>query len=145
VNLKSPDYVGHRYGPDSPEIREALSALDRDLAGVLAALDGKVGRDRYVLAITADHGMPPEPDPRRGGRRVYTDEVVKRIHEKFDPEKGGLVRHYEPENAQLAIDRDRLRELGLGLDALRNFLESQPYIFSAYTEDELARASAALR
>ena len=144
VNLKTPDYVGHRYGPDSPEIRETLAALDRDLAGVLAALDARMGRDGYVLAITADHGMPPEPDARLGRQRLYTDDIVKLIHQRFDPEKGGLVRHYEPENAQLAIDRDRLRELGLDLDAVRKLLEAQPFIFSAYTEDELARAAAAL-
>jgi hypothetical protein len=144
VNLKTPDYVGHRYGPDSPEIRETLAALDNDLVGVLAALDAKVGRDGYVLAITADHGMPPEPDARLGRQRLYTDDIVKLIHQRFDPEKGRLVLHYEPENAQLAIDRDRLRELGLDLEALRKLLEAQPFIFSAYTEDELATASAAL-
>ena len=103
-----------------------------------------MGRDGYVLAITADHGMPPEPDARLGRQRLYTEDIVKLIHQRFDPEKGGLVRHYEPENAQLAIDRDRLRDLGLDLDAIRKLLEAQPFIFAAYTEDELARASAAL-
>jgi hypothetical protein len=34
--------------------------------------------------------------------------------------------------------------LGLDLDALRRFLEAQPFIFAAYTEDELRAASAAL-
>ena len=75
---------------------------------------------------------------------MYTDEIVKGIHEKFDPGKGALVLHYEPENAQLAVDRDRLRELGLDLDAIRRYLEAQPFIFAAYTEDELARAAASL-
>jgi hypothetical protein len=143
VNLKTPDYVGHRYGPDSPETREALAALDRDLAAVIAALDAKVGRDRYVVAITADHGMPPEPDERRGQARHYTDDIVKLIHEKFDPGQGKLVKHYEPENAQIAIDRARLRELGLSLDALARYLEAQPFIFAAYTEQEVGRAAAA--
>ena len=142
VNLKTPDYVGHRYGPDSPEIHEALAALDRDLATVIAALDAKVGRDRYVVAITADHGMPPEPDTRRGQARHYTDEIVKLIHEKFDPGQGKLVKQYEPENAQMAIDRARLRELGLSLDTLARFLEAQPFIFAAYTEQEVGRAAA---
>lgn len=143
VNVKTPDYVGHRYGPDSPEIHEALAALDRDLAAVIAALDAKVGRDRYVVAITADHGMPPEPDARRGQARHYTDDIVKLIHEKFDPEQGKLVKHYEPENAQIAIDRGRLRELGLSLDAVARYLETQPFIFAAYTEQEVGRAAAA--
>jgi hypothetical protein len=144
VNLKTPDYVGHRYGPDSPELHEALGALDRDLAAVIAALDAKVGRERYVVAITADHGMPPEPDERRGQARHYTDDIVKMIHDKFDPGQGKLVKHYEPENAQIAIDRARLRELGLSLDALGRYLEAQPFIFAAYTEQEVGRAAAAL-
>jgi predicted AlkP superfamily pyrophosphatase or phosphodiesterase len=145
VNLKTPDYVGHRYGPDSPELADTVAALDRDLATVIAALDAKVGRERYVLAITADHGMPPEPDTRRGQQRVYTEDIVKMIHEKFDPEQGKLVRQYEAESGQLTIDQERLRALGVTLDTVRMFLEAQPYIYAAYTEDELRRASATLR
>jgi hypothetical protein len=34
-----------------------------------------------------------------------------------------------------------LRELGLDLDALARFLETQPFIFAAYTEREVARAA----
>lgn len=142
VNLKTPDYVAHRYGPDSPELREALAALDRDLGGVVAALDAKVGADRYVLAVSADHGIPPEPDTRLGQRRIYADEIVALIHDRFDSGQKRLVRQYEPENAQLAIDRGRLRELGLDLNALKAYLEQQPFVFAAYTEDEVARAAA---
>ncbi len=145
VNLKTPDYVGHRYGPDSPEIRETLTALDRDVTRVIAALDSKVGRDRYVVAITADHGMPPEPATRLGRERHFADEVVALIHQAFDPRQGSLVRHYEAENGQIAIDRSRLRELGLDLDAVARFLETQSFIFAAFTEPEVARAASLAR
>jgi len=143
VNLKTPDYVGHRYGPESPEMRQALTALDRDLTRVIAALDAKAGRDRYVVAITADHGMPVEP--RQSGGRQYNDDVVKMIHDKFDPQKGALVLQYEPENGQLAIDRGRLRELGLDLPAIARFLQAQPFMFQVFTEDEVAAAAARSR
>ena len=143
VNLKTPDYIGHRYGPDSPEMTETLAALDRDLAEVLAALEAKVGAGRYVFAMTADHGMPAEPDGRLGQARVFSEDIRKAIHRKFDPEEK-LVLHYEAENAQIFVDRARLRALGLDLAALRRFLEAEPYVFAAYTEDELARAAAAL-
>jgi predicted AlkP superfamily pyrophosphatase or phosphodiesterase len=144
VNLKTPDYVGHRYGPDSPELRESLAALDRDLSRVLAALDTRLGRDQYVIAVTADHGMPPEPDTRTGGERHYAEDLTKSIHQRFDPEQSALVKHYEAENCQIAIDRRRLRELGLDLDAIARFLEAQPFVLAAYTEQEVARAAAAL-
>ncbi len=145
VNLKTPDYVGHRYGPDSPELADTVAALDRDLAGVIAAVDTKVGADKYVLAITADHGMPPEPDTRRRQQRVYTEDIVKMIHQKFDPEQRELVRQYEAESGQLTIDQERLRALGVTLDTVRKFLEAQPYIFAAFTEDELRKTSGELR
>lgn len=144
VNLKTPDFVGHRYGPDSPELAATLAALDRDLATVIAAIETKVGSDRYVIAVTADHGMPPEPDARKGQQRVYTDDIVQLIHRTFDPEQGRLVKLYDPENMQIAIDLDRLRELGLDLSALRQLLEAQPFIFAAFTDQELARASSLL-
>ena len=141
VNLKTADYVGHRYGPDSPELAATLAALDRDLGELIAAIEAKVGRDRYVLAVTADHGMPSEPDPRKGQLRVYTEDIVKLIHDRFDPQQGKLVKQYEPENMQIAIDGDRLRELGVDLGAIRQLLEAQPFVFAAYTEEELARAA----
>jgi DNA-binding transcriptional MerR regulator len=93
------------------------------------------------MAITADHGMPPEPDERSGHHRYFSDDVIKLIHQKFDPAQGGLVKQYEPENGQLAIARGRLRELGLELDAIARFLEAQPFIFAAYTEEEVASAA----
>jgi hypothetical protein len=144
VNFKTPDYVGHRYGPDSPELAATLAALDRDLAEVLAAIEAKAGRDGYVVALTSDHGMPSEPDARKGQLRVYTDDIVKLIHATLDPQQGAIVKHYEPENMQLAIDRDRLRELGLDLDSVKDLLEAQPYVCAAFTEDELAHASSRL-
>ena len=144
VNLKTPDYVGHRYGPDSAELREALVALDRDFARVCAALDAKVGPDRYVLAVTADHGMPPEPEVRLGRARHYSDDVVSLLHRQFDPQ-ARLVTNYEPENGQIAISPDRLRELDLGLQAVAKYLESQPFILAAFTETEVAAASASIR
>jgi len=141
VNLKTPDYVGHRYGPDSPELAATLAALDGDVASVVAAVEAKVGRDGYVLALTADHGMPPEPDPARGQQRVYTDDIVSLIHSRLDPQGNALVKHYEPENMQIAIDAGRLRELHLELEAIRTLLEAQPYVQAVFTDEELARES----
>jgi len=88
--------------------------------------------------------MPPEPDPARGQLRVYTDDIVSLVHAKLDPQAGALVKHYEPENMQIAIDTDRLRELHLELGAIRALLEAQPYVFAVFTDDELARASSRL-
>src|SRR5713226_5934947 len=60
LNYKGADFVGHKYGPDSDELRVTLGEMDLQLKRMLSVLEAKVGND-YLLAVTADHGMPSEP------------------------------------------------------------------------------------
>jgi hypothetical protein len=142
VNMKGPDYTGHAYGPDSPEIRETLAELDRQMTKVVAALEKKAGPRQTVLAITADHGMPSEPP---AGRRHFFDDIVRRIHDRFDTE-AKLIQHFDdPANMQMYVDMDRLRTLGVSLEDIAAFLENEPYIAAAFTEDEVRAAGQTLR
>jgi hypothetical protein len=138
MNMKGPDFVGHKYGPDSNELRVTLNELDRQIARILSVLETKVGQN-YLLAVTADHGMPSEPAS--PDRRHYAPLIVDLLHEKFDPEGKQLVTLYEPENSQIFIDLDRLSRLGLTLRDLASFLETQPFVFAVFVEDEVRRAS----
>jgi len=141
VNFKTPDFVGHQYGPDSAELRETLAELDRQFARVLKALEERV-KDGFVIAVTADHGMPGEPTGK--AVRVYSEEIIKAVHDRFDTE-GMLVQQYEPENSQLAIDVERLAHLRISLSDIAGFLEQQPFAFAAFTEDEVGRAATAIK
>lgn len=140
-NYKCADFVGHKYGPDSQELRVTLGEMDRNLARVLAALEKKVGND-YLLAVTADHGMPSEPPS--ADRRHYAPAIVDLLNNRFDPEGKQLVTAFEPENLQIFIDEERLSKLGLTLADLAGFLRSQPFLFWAFTSDEVQRAAAGL-
>ncbi len=40
-----------------------------------------------------------------------------------------------------ALDEDRLSKLGLTLRDLAQFLESQPYMFAVFTNEEVARVA----
>jgi len=139
VNLKTPDFVGHQFGPDSPELRETLAEQDRQLAAILRALEKKAGPNRFVVVITADHGMPPEP--KAPHKRHFQKEVVDLIHQQFDPDRGALIAQFEASNHQMFVNKERLRELGLTLSRITRFLEAQPFIYAAYTEDEVQKAS----
>lgn len=55
------DAIGHDFGPESQESLDALLRLDRRLAAFMRALDRHVGKDRWVLALSADHGVQPTP------------------------------------------------------------------------------------
>jgi hypothetical protein len=135
MNYKAADYVGHQYGPESKELRLTLAEMDRHAARVLKALEAKVGKD-YLLAVTADHGMPSgSPD-----RRHFAPDLVEQVHKKFDPEGKKLVVSYEPENSQLFVDENRLAEVGTTLRDLAKFLEAQPFVFAVFTEEDVRRA-----
>jgi hypothetical protein len=136
ANLKPVDYVGHAYGPDSAELREAVTEIDRQVGRILEAVAKKTGPDGYLVAITADHGMPPEPSP--GRARHYNNDMAKLIHDRFDPE-GKLVTYYGAENGQIYIDEARARTLGVTMTQIRDLVLTQPFILYAYTEDEVAR------
>ena len=142
LNDKGADFVGHKYGPDSNELRATLGEMDRHLARMLGALEAKVGKN-YLLAVTADHGMPSEPSS--PDRRHFAQSIVDLLHAKFDPDGKQLITSFEPENSQIFVDEGRLSALGLTLRDLARFLESQPFLFAVFTEDDVRRAAATLK
>jgi predicted AlkP superfamily pyrophosphatase or phosphodiesterase len=62
VSFSAVDYVGHDFGPRSHEVQDTLIRLDRTLGAFLATLDKVVGRDRYTLGLSADHGVGEIPE-----------------------------------------------------------------------------------
>ena len=142
LNYKGADFVGHKYGPDSSELRATLAEMDRHLMRMLGALEAKVGTN-YLLAVTADHGMPSEPSS--PDRRHSAQSIVDLVHAKFDPEAKQLIRSFEPENSQIFVDEDRLSALRLTLRDLAHFLESQPFIFAVFTDDDVRLAAYAVK
>lgn len=141
LNYKGADFVGHTFGADSNELRVTLGEMDRHLARMLAALETKVGDD-YLLAVTADHGMPSEPPSQ--DRRHLAPSIVDLLHQRFDPDAKQLVAAFEPENLQVFVDEERLSALGVTLRDLTLFLESQPFVFAAFTSDDVRRAADAM-
>jgi hypothetical protein len=142
LNVKCADFVGHKYGPDSDELRVTLGEMDRQLARILGALEAKVGND-YLLAVTADHGMPSEPSS--PDRRHLVPSIVDLLHEKFDPQAKQLITSFEAENCQIYVDMDRLSQLGLTLRDLADFLELQPFLFAVFTDDDVRHAADAAK
>ena len=64
LGLSALDGAGHRFGPQSHEVQDVLIQLDRMLGHLFDKLDATVGPDRYVVALTGDHGVVPIPERR---------------------------------------------------------------------------------
>lgn len=56
ISFSSTDYIGHQFGPQSIEIEDTYLRLDRELAEFLSFLDNEIGKNNYLLFLTADHG-----------------------------------------------------------------------------------------
>jgi predicted AlkP superfamily pyrophosphatase or phosphodiesterase len=87
INLSSNDYVGHAYGPDSPEVLDAAVRTDRQLADFFAFLDQAVpgGLGGVLLAVTADHGVAPVPGAAREAKLpagAFDEEAVAAAAER---------------------------------------------------------------
>jgi len=73
------DDIGHYYGPFSLEQLDNLMRLDQELEEFFKFLDAQVGPGKYLVALSADHGVPnvPEQDRERGreARRLKAEEI----------------------------------------------------------------------
>lgn len=61
VSFSSTDYVGHSFGPNSIEVEDTYLRLDKDIAEMLATLDKTLGKNNYVVFLSADHGVADIP------------------------------------------------------------------------------------
>lgn len=62
LGFSSNDAIGHLYGPNSQEVLDVTLRTDLQLAGLMGDLDRVVGENRWVLALTSDHGASPVPE-----------------------------------------------------------------------------------
>ena len=61
VSFSSPDYIGHRYGPQAIETADCYIKLDRDIKDLLDFLKAQFPKGDYVVFLTADHGAAEVP------------------------------------------------------------------------------------
>lgn len=148
VSFSSPDLIGHAFGPDSQEVRDTYAHLDRSMAVLLDALDRAVGRGRYVLALSADHGVSAIPEQstqagRDGGRidspgLLEAGNVAARATLGTGKYLARLVTndvYFEPGMF------DKVKATPATLSAVVAALGARPGVRRVFTADELARGN----
>lgn len=60
TNYKQVDEVGHNWSMLGPEMEDVLSVTDAQLPLLFDFLDKEVGKNEWVVALTADHGPAPD-------------------------------------------------------------------------------------
>lgn len=56
ISYSSTDYMGHFFGINALEIEDAYIRMDREIADLLQFLDKEIGKEEYIVFLTADHG-----------------------------------------------------------------------------------------
>ncbi|MFQ5699208.1 MAG: alkaline phosphatase family protein [Myxococcota bacterium] len=154
VSLSATDTVGHLYGPRSDEAYAALHQLDRSLGSFLSMLEARVGRDRLLVALTADHGVLPIPEwleaqgrsrcPVPGGRigaRGLVFGLLWHLHRKLTwvltlPKDWLVI-----SGTQIGVNRETARAQGVSVERIASlterYLEDQRGIREVWTRSEL--------
>jgi predicted AlkP superfamily pyrophosphatase or phosphodiesterase len=136
INFASTDHVGHQYGPNSIEIEDVYLRLDKELADFFQMLDTKIGKNQYLVFLTADHGVAQNIDYMKShelpadfwsATRV-ADTLNKILSAKFHSQS--LVRSIL--NYQVNFDLNKIAAENLNFDAIKTatveFLQRQPGI-----------------
>jgi arylsulfatase A-like enzyme len=84
TNYKQIDRVGHYFNMASEEVHDSLVTTDEELGRLVDGLDSIVGRGRYVLVVTADHGQQPDAAA-VDGFGIDPNEVERDIDAAFGP------------------------------------------------------------
>jgi predicted AlkP superfamily pyrophosphatase or phosphodiesterase len=123
LTIGSTDSVGHEYGPVSLEQLDTVLRLDRALGEFLDDLDRSVGKGRYVVGISADHGVadPPEEHCIHRVTKAEIEALLDRVE--------ALARAHKGSEAELKA-------------AIIAELEKAPFVGEVYTAERLARAPA---
>lgn len=106
TNFKQIDRVGHYFNVDSPEVNASVRASDEVLGELVDFLDDEVGRGRYVVVVTADHGQQFDA-PDVDGYGIAPKEVQADIDAEFGP----ITRAVWPTEVFLLTDEMRARDV----------------------------------
>lgn len=124
INLASTDYAGHKFGPNSIEVEDVYLRLDQDLAKFFNYLDAKVGKGKYTIFLSADHGGAHSIgflQEHKITSGFFGDGMEKNMNLKLKEKFGvdGLINAID--NYQIYFDRKVLKDHKLDLETVKDF------------------------
>jgi hypothetical protein len=145
VSFTSNDYIGHAFGPQSPEAMDAAVRVDQSVASLLKAAEAAAGKGNVLAVFTADHGAPPVPEFLApygfDSGRISASKLKERV-------SNALARLYGPadyvsaiEGRDIYIDGAAVAKHGgnstIAAQTAASAARQTPGIFAAWTRDDL--------
>ena len=149
VSLSVNDYIGHGFGPYSPEMADTVLRTDRALATFFDDLDKAVGLDNIWIAFSADHGVAPTPafiEEHKLGLGTAQPAAIRGVAEKALTQAFGPGPWIEDEDeAYLYLNREALRKRNIpeakAEEIAATAAASQPDVAAAITRTQFLTGS----
>jgi hypothetical protein len=129
LNYKAIDVIGHAFSANGIEMSDALRIQDQNLKILVDFLNKTVGRGRWVMALTADHGTNLDPAV-SGAFQIDTGSIEDLLNQRFDDgDDVPLIEKFR--TTEFWLNEDELAQSGSDLVDVSNFLlgltESQTF------------------
>lgn len=147
MSFSSTDYIGHQFGIHSKEIQDCYLRLDNDIASLIKYLDEKIGRENYLIFLSADHAGAPTPSyimEEKGAAGYWKSDRLEESVNAFLTEKYGTGNWIINEtNQNIFLNRALIREKNFDLKKIQmevaQFVGEQPNVLMAFNGADLDR------
>ncbi len=149
LSLSENDYIGHRFGPYSEEVRDTTLRTDRALAQFFDSLDKLVGLDNVWIVLSADHGVAPTPtfiEEHNLGVGLAQPVSIRNAAEKALTQAFGPGPWIEDQDeAYLYLNRETLKTKNIPLakaqEVAAEAASSMPEVAAAFTGLDILRGA----
>jgi predicted AlkP superfamily pyrophosphatase or phosphodiesterase len=152
VSYSAPDAVGHDKGPNSVEIEDVYLRLDKNIEQLLQRLDTEVGKDNYIVFLTADHAVADVPQYLKDNKmpagyfKVDLKADLDKFLSSYFPGKSFIE---NVSNNQIFLNQESFQkdprasgmEMFLVTELIGKYLMSLDGVANYYTEGMLRQAS----
>ena len=147
VSFSATDYVGHQYGPDAEQTKSMYIKLDEILAQMLSYFDQSIGKGKYTLMLTADHGAGTSPDVLKkrklNGGHFSSRELLAEVNQYLLKTLGSSSLISREINMQYYLNFSTMDSLRISYDQVytqvKYFLEKKEFIHSVYNKENVAK------
>ncbi len=148
ISFSANDYVGHRFGPDDPAVKDMAIRTDKLLDRLFHFLDARhMGANDVLVVLSADHGVAPLPEKnferKLPGNRMSPGQLTRVVQDALVERFGaGEWLIDKPVEYVIYLNQNLIREKNLDRAEVDRVaaeaLSLRPYVFRVFTREQLA-------
>jgi hypothetical protein len=123
LNYKAIDTIGHAFSADSLEMSDAVKVQDQNLQEFVAFLNKAVGKGKWVLVLTADHGTQHDPAV-SGAFMIDIDRFTADLVNQFDNDGDNVPLFTRIRPTEIWVNPAELADNHVTLNQISDYISS---------------------